>query len=107
MSAVLASRGDDLHHFRAAHDQGPDDDYDSLFVLRISATRARKSISFNHDQEGLTHLNPDCPQGAQARYFSKQITLRGGCDFACRVKFVVSLANRQAGASNRVVCGMA
>jgi hypothetical protein len=39
----------------------PDDDYDSLFVLRISDTGAKKSISFNHDQEGLTHLSPDCP----------------------------------------------
>ena len=38
----------------------PDDDYDSLFVLRISDTGTKKSISFSHDQEGLTHLSPDC-----------------------------------------------
>jgi hypothetical protein len=39
----------------------PDDDYDSLFVLRISDTGAKKSISFSHDHEGLTQLSPDCP----------------------------------------------
>jgi hypothetical protein len=38
----------------------PDDDYDSLYVLRISDTGAKKLISFSHDHEGLTQLSPDC-----------------------------------------------
>jgi hypothetical protein len=39
----------------------PGDDYDSLYVLRISGTGATKLISFSHDHEGLTNLSPDCP----------------------------------------------
>ena len=39
----------------------PGEDYDSLYVLRISETGGKKSISFSHDHEGLTHLSPDCP----------------------------------------------
>jgi hypothetical protein len=39
----------------------PDDDYDSLFVLRINDTGVKKLISFTHDHEGLTHLSPDSP----------------------------------------------
>jgi len=39
----------------------PGDDYDSLYVLRISDAGAKKWISFSHDHEGLTHLSPDCP----------------------------------------------
>jgi hypothetical protein len=39
----------------------PEDDYDSLYVLRISGAGANKLISFSHDHEGLTHLSPDCP----------------------------------------------
>ena len=39
----------------------PGDDYDSLYVLRISDTGGKKSISFSHDHEGLTHLSSDCP----------------------------------------------
>jgi hypothetical protein len=39
----------------------PGDDYDSLYVLRLSDTGAKKWISFSHDHEGLTHLSPDCP----------------------------------------------
>ena len=41
----------------------PDDDYDTLYVLRISDTRAKKLISFSHDHEGPTQLSPDCPAG--------------------------------------------
>ena len=37
------------------------DDYDSLYVLRISDTGPKKLISFSHDYEELTHLSPDCP----------------------------------------------
>src|SRR6516165_9349239 len=39
----------------------PTDDYDSLYVLQISDTGAKKVISFSHDHEGLTHLSRDCP----------------------------------------------
>jgi hypothetical protein len=39
----------------------PDDDYDSLYIVRISDAGAKKQISFNHDHEGLTHLSSDCP----------------------------------------------
>lgn len=39
----------------------PGDDYDSLYVLRISETGGKQSISFSRDHEGLTHLSPDCP----------------------------------------------
>ena len=39
----------------------PTDDYDSLYVLQISNTGAKKVISFSHDHEGLTHLSRDCP----------------------------------------------
>jgi hypothetical protein len=39
----------------------PDDDYDSLYILRISDAGAKKLISFSHDHEGLTHLSSDCP----------------------------------------------
>ena len=39
----------------------PDDDYDSLYVLRISDTGAKKLVSFSHDHEGLIQLNPNCP----------------------------------------------
>ena len=39
----------------------PGDDYDSLYVLRISGTGATKLISFSHDHEGLANLSPDCP----------------------------------------------
>ena len=39
----------------------PGNDYDSLYVLRISDTGPKKLISFSHDYEELTHLSPDCP----------------------------------------------
>jgi len=39
----------------------PGDDYDSLYVLRISETGPKKLISFSRDHEELTHLSPDCP----------------------------------------------
>ncbi|MBV8226832.1 MAG: hypothetical protein JO232_16760 [Verrucomicrobia bacterium] len=39
----------------------PGDDYDSLYVLRIRDTGAKKLISFSHEQEGLTQLSPNCP----------------------------------------------
>jgi hypothetical protein len=39
----------------------PGDDYDSLYVLRISDTGGKKSISFSHDHEALTQLSSDCP----------------------------------------------
>ena len=38
----------------------PGDDYDSLYVLRISEMGPKKLISFSHDHEELTHLSPDC-----------------------------------------------
>ena len=38
----------------------PGDDYDSLYVLRISDAGGKKSVSFSHDHEGLTDLSPDC-----------------------------------------------
>jgi hypothetical protein len=39
----------------------PGDDYDSLYVLRISDTGAKRLISFIHDHEGLTQVSPNCP----------------------------------------------
>lgn len=40
----------------------PDDDYDSLYVLRLDRHNATKPISFTHDHEGLNGLSADCPE---------------------------------------------
>ncbi len=37
-------------------------DFDSLYVVRITTRDATKSISFTHDQEGLSNLSTDCPE---------------------------------------------
>jgi hypothetical protein len=40
-------------------------DYDSLYVLRITGRGTSKSISFMQDHEGLSNLSPDCPGAKQ------------------------------------------
>ena len=40
----------------------PSDDFDSIFVLRLrTEAEGRKSITFEHDHEGLDGLSPDYP----------------------------------------------
>lgn len=40
----------------------PDEDFDSLFVLRISSeTSGKRQVSFSHEQQGLTQLSEICP----------------------------------------------
>ena len=42
----------------------PTDDFDSIFVLRLrSEGQGRKSITFEHDHEGLNDLSHDCAVG--------------------------------------------
>jgi hypothetical protein len=40
-------------------------DFDSLYILRITSHKATKSISFTLDQEGLSNLSADCPDQSQ------------------------------------------
>jgi hypothetical protein len=37
------------------------DDFDSLYILRITGHDANRSISFSLDHEGLSNLSTDCP----------------------------------------------
>jgi hypothetical protein len=37
------------------------DDFDTLYVIKITASHGRKSVSFSIDHEGLTSLSDECP----------------------------------------------
>jgi hypothetical protein len=39
------------------------DDFDSLYIVRIATRAGTRSISFTQDQEGLSNLSVDCPDG--------------------------------------------
>jgi hypothetical protein len=40
----------------------PSSDYDSIFVIRLTRSGGRTSVSFRHDQENLgSHLSDSCP----------------------------------------------
>jgi hypothetical protein len=41
------------------------DDFDSLYILRITSRDGKKSISFTQDHEGLSNLSTDCPDAKQ------------------------------------------
>ena len=36
-------------------------DFDSLYVVRITGSGATRSVSFTQDHEGLSNLSNDCP----------------------------------------------
>jgi hypothetical protein len=38
-----------------------DDDYESIYVLRVRSGREKKVITFQHDFEGLNGLPIECP----------------------------------------------
>jgi hypothetical protein len=37
------------------------DDFDTIYVLKITTTRGRRAVSFSTDHEGLNSLSDDCP----------------------------------------------
>ena len=39
----------------------PGDDFDSIYVLRISREQGAKNIHFEHKQQGLNHVSALCP----------------------------------------------
>ena len=41
------------------------EDFDSLYILRITSRDGKKSISFTQDHEGLSNLSTDCPDAKQ------------------------------------------
>ena len=55
---MMATFGGDIRQVP----EWPGNDHDSIYVLRVSRTGSRSSISFTHDQEGLDHKLPKtCP----------------------------------------------
>jgi hypothetical protein len=38
------------------------DDYDSIYVVKIRSTQADRSVAFQHDYEGLNGLSTECPE---------------------------------------------
>lgn len=55
---LMASFGGDVRQVP----EWPGNDYDSIYVLRLTRTGKKTSISFTHDQEGLDHKLPKtCP----------------------------------------------
>jgi hypothetical protein len=41
------------------------EDFDSLYILRITSRDGKKSVSFTQDHEGLSNLSTDCPDAKQ------------------------------------------
>jgi hypothetical protein len=41
----------------------PDDDYDSIYVLKLSRHDGKPAVSFTHDHEGLNGRSSSCPGG--------------------------------------------
>jgi hypothetical protein len=41
------------------------EDFDSLYILRITSRDGKRSISFTQDHEGLSNLSTDCPDAKQ------------------------------------------
>ena len=42
----------------------PQDDFDSIYVLHVRTDHAKRSITFDHEQEGLNGLPTTCPDSA-------------------------------------------
>jgi len=40
----------------------PDNDYDTIFVIKITRNQGQESVVFTIDHEGLNNLSTDCPQ---------------------------------------------
>jgi hypothetical protein len=54
---VLSSLGAD----RSIVPEWTNDDYDSIYVVKIRSTQGKRSVTFQHDYEGLNGLSTDCP----------------------------------------------
>lgn len=60
---MMASFGGDIRQVP----EWPGDDFDSIYVLRITRNGDKASITFTHDQEGLDHKLPKtCPSAPQS-----------------------------------------
>ncbi len=41
------------------------DDFDSIFILRVTTDHGRRNVAFEHAQEGLNGLPAGCPGAAR------------------------------------------
>jgi hypothetical protein len=77
----------------------PGDDYDTIFLIRITCDKGRQSVTFTVDHEGLNNLSDDCPQvqtsyaGLGVRTNQFGFTIAGTCNTVVVVEASTNLAN--------------
>jgi hypothetical protein len=77
----------------------PADDYDTIFLIRITGDKGQQSVTFTVDHEGLNNLSDDCPQvqtsyaGLGVRTNQFGFTITGTCNTVVVVEASTNLAN--------------
>lgn len=55
---ILSSLGGDP----SAVPEWTNDDYDSIYVVKVQSTPTKRTVTFQHEYEGLNGLSADCPE---------------------------------------------